>query len=168
MTWESAQKRLEAGPSSALKLILIWLVILMGVGLGLRVIGGVFGWFGEAVTVAREEFGPRAMLQKYEWFKNASAQLDKLNADIRVYDGRQQALVAAYGETPRTAWPRDDRQEWSLISAEVAGVKASYNGLAAEYNSEMAKFNHAFANVGTLPQGADRALPREYRTYEVQ
>jgi len=168
MSWENAQKRLEAGPMSALKLVLIAVVVLMVAGLGLRIVGGALGWFGEAVTVAREEFGPRAMLQKYEWFKDAAAQLDKLNADIRVYDQRQTSLVEAYAGTPRTAWPRDDRQEWSLIASEVAGVKAAYNGLAAEYNAEMAKFNWAFANAGQLPAGADRALPREFRTYEVQ
>lgn len=168
MTWESAQKRLEAGPSSALKLAFVWIVILMVAGLGLRIVGGALGWFGQAVEVAQEQFGPRALLQKYEWFKDASAQLDKLNADIRVYEQRRKALADTYDGTSRAAWPRDDRQEWNLIASEVAGVKASYNGLAADYNAQMAKFNYAFTNAGQLPQGADRVLPREYRTYEVQ
>lgn len=168
MTWESAQKRLEAGPSSALKLAFVWIVILMVAGLGLRIVGGALGWFGQAVEVAQEQFGPRALLQKYEWFKDASAQLDKLNADIRVYEQRRKALADTYDGAARAAWPRDDRQEWNLIASEVAGVKASYNGLAADYNAQMAKFNYAFTNAGQLPQGADRVLPREYRTYEVQ
>jgi hypothetical protein len=33
------------------------------------------GWFGEAATVAREELGPRALLKKYAWFKDAAASI---------------------------------------------------------------------------------------------
>jgi len=32
----------------------------------------------------------------------------------------------------------------------------------------MAKFNWAFANVGELPKGADRPLPREFKPYETK
>ncbi len=124
------------------------------------------GWFGEAATVAREEFGPREMLRKYEWFKDASANLDKKKADIGVYEARIVGLEGDYEGTPRSEWPRSDREQLNLWRTEVAGVRASYNGLAAEYNAQMAKFNWRFANAGDLPEGATVALPREYRTYE--
>lgn len=168
MDWDETEKRVAAGPESALRLVAFWIVILMAVGLGLGVVGHAFGWFGQAARLAGTEFGPVEMLRKYEWFKDASAQLDKLHADIGVYDQRRKALLETYRETPRAQWPRDDREEWNLIESEVAGVKAAYNELASQYNAQMAKFNYRFANAGELPKGADRALPREYRNYEVQ
>lgn len=145
-----------------------WIVICMAIFALLRIVGNVLGWFSQAAQVAAVQFSPQALLTKYEWFKDASAQLDKLDADIRVYDARTKSLSDMYGKAPRSAWMRDDREEWSLSTAEVAGVKATYNGLAAEYNAQMAKFNYAFTNAGQLPKGADRVLPREYRTYEVK
>ena len=167
MNWDNAEKRLAESPRSAGWFIFKWLMVIIVAFTVLGIFGRMVGWFGQVAQVASVEFSPRAMLDRYMWFKDASAQLDKLDADIRVYEARRGALKAEYGDTPRTAWPRDDRQEWSLIAAEVAGVKAGYNSLAAQYNAQMAKFNYAYTNVGQLPQGADRALPREYRTYEV-
>ena len=128
-------------------------------------VGSTLGWFQEAAEVSREEFGPRALLQKYEWFKDASAQLDKKQADIRVYEARLDALEQAYVGVQRADWDRVDKQQSNQWRAELAGVIASYNGLTAEYNAEMSKFNWRFANVGELPRGAAQALPREYRPY---
>lgn len=131
----------------------------------LGVVGYGLGWFTETAQVAREQFGPRASLAKYEEFKNMAAQLDKKLADIKVYEGRMTAMDATYKDVQRTRWPREDREQYNLWSSEVAGVKASFNLLAAEYNANMAKFNYAFANVGELPKGAAKPLQREYRTY---
>jgi hypothetical protein len=64
--------------------------------LGLGVVGHIAGWFGETGQVAQEQFGARAVLEKYEWFKDASAQLDKKQADIGVYEKRFTDLKATY------------------------------------------------------------------------
>ena len=132
----------------------------------LSLTGYSLGWFQEAAQVTREEFGPRAMLNKYQWFKDASAQLDKKQANIRVYEARLDGLEAAYDGVERADWDRVDKQQSNLWRAELAGVIANYNGLAAEYNAEMSKFNWRFANVGGLPGGATQAVPREYRPYK--
>lgn len=123
------------------------------------------GLFGEAAAVAREEFGPREALRKYEWFKDAAASLDKKLADLTVYESRMSSLASAYDGQPRSAWAREDREQHSIWSSECAGVAASYNGLAAEYNAQMAKFNWRFAEAGRLPQGAATPLPREFKPY---
>jgi hypothetical protein len=68
-------------------------------------------------------------------------------------------------EKDRSGWDRADKETWRIWCEELAGIKASYNGLAAEYNAQMAKINWAFCNVGTLPMGADTALPEEYWPY---
>lgn len=122
----------------------------------------------EAAEVAREEFGPKALLAKYEWFKDTAAELDKKQADIKVYDGRITAMNDTYKDLPRQEWPREDREQYNLWTSEVAGAKAGYNSLAAEYNAQMAKINWKFTNAGDLPKGADTPLPREFKTYESQ
>lgn len=125
----------------------------------------VFGWFSNASDTAMQQYSASAMLNKYEWFKDASAQLDAKQANIEVYKNRQRGLEQSYGNKPRSQWAREDRDQYNLQSDEIAGTVASYNQLAAEYNAQMAKFNWRFANAGALPAGADRPLPREYRPY---
>lgn len=139
---------------------------IFGVAVVLGALGYFMGWFGEAAQVAREEFGPRATLQKYEWFKETAAQLDKKRADIKVYANRQKSLEQAYDGKPRSGWPRTDLEQYNLWEQEVAGIKASYNSLAADYNAQMAKFNWAYAERGKLPEGATEPLPREFKPYE--
>lgn len=145
-------------------------LILLFAGLGFfsLLIGIELGWFEETAQVAKEQFGPRASLEKYEWFKNASSQLDRKKADITVYESRVRAMQDTYKDVPRQNWPREDREQMNVWSSEVAGVKASYNDLAAEYNAQMAKFNWSYANTGELPKGADGPLPREFKPYVLQ
>lgn len=150
-----------------------WTAIIVAGLLVLGVAGNVLGWFGETAQVVREQVGPRALLQKYEWFKEASAALDAKVADISIYETRLKNLQDQYKNTdgtsvPRNKWARTDIEAYNQATAEVAGVKASYNSLAAEYNAAMAKVNYAFTNVGQLPAGAEKPLPREYKPYITQ
>ncbi len=127
---------------------------------------GGCNWFREAKEVAQEELGPKELLRKYEWFKNASSQLDKKQADIKVYEKRISSMTKNYEDVPRNKWAREDREQYNLWDSEVAGIKASYNTLAADYNAQMAKVNWRFANVGQLPEGAEDPLPREFKPYQ--
>jgi hypothetical protein len=149
-SWDDYDKAGERGPLAlGLKVIgcgIVLFLVLWG-------FGTAFGWFSEAATVAQEQVGARAALKKYEWFKDAAAQLDKKLADIAVYEGRAKDLESAY-PGGRATMPRDEREEASVRATELAGVKASYNALAAEYNAASRKFNWRFA-------GGD-ALPHEY------
>ena len=115
--------------------------------------------------MAYDEFGPRALLKKYEWFKDAAAQCDAKLASLKAYDARQQSLKDSYAGDKRQSWSREDREQMNLWEQEKAGIKASYNVLAAEYNSQMVKFNYRFCNAGDLPQGANQPLPREFKPY---
>ncbi len=103
----------------------------------------VDAWIGESSSVARQEIGPRAALKKSEWFKDASAQLDKKKSDIEVQSGSIKDIEKSYSGKPRYYWTRDDRAEHNQLKAELNGLKASYNQLAAEYNSGMAKINYS-------------------------
>lgn len=119
----------------------------------------------DGADTAFKEFKPSALLKKYEYFKDMSAQLDKKQADLKVYENRLADLKEQYKGIPRKDWARDDREQYSIWCSEQSGIKASYNSLAADYNSAMSKFNYAFCNVGTLPEGATQPLPREFKPY---
>ena len=119
----------------------------------------------DAKDTAFKELKVSTLLKKYEWFKDASAQLDKKIADIAVYDAKMNTISDAYVGVSRKDWARDDREQLSVWASELSGVKASYNGLSAEYNSQMSKINWKFCNVGELPHGATVALPRDYKPY---
>jgi hypothetical protein len=140
----------------------LWILV---IAILMLVLSVWFGWCNQTTQVINNEFGPKQMLAKYSWFKDAAAELDKKKADIQVYATKFKLLEASYTDIPRNKWPRDDREQWGIWASEVAGIKASYNSLAAEYNAQMVKFNWRFANVGDLPPGATTALPREYKPY---
>lgn len=126
--------------------------------------GYACGFVGSADRVLQQQFSPEVMFERYQWFKDASAALDKKVADVRVYQGRLNRMKEDYG-TNRRDWPRDVREQASIWESELAGVKASYNSLAAEYNAAMVKINFRFVNLGDLPPGATTPLPREYKPY---
>lgn len=134
-----------------------WRITLLCVALGFLFggVGLISGFFSNGAKVVQKEFYPETLLKKYEWFKDAAAQLDKKRADIQIYEARLKEA---------TIVDRTDREQRMLWVTELSGIKASYNGLAAEYNSQMAKLNWRFTNIGDLPPGGE-PLPREFRTY---
>lgn len=145
-------------------IVILGLLAISGIGIASCVVSLIGGAVDNGVAVVKKEFYPDALLRKYEWFKDASAALDKKFADIQVYNTRLTELASQYKGVKRPEWARDDREQYSIWQSEVSGVKASYNQLASEYNAEMAKFNYRFTNVGDVPQGG-KPLPREYRAY---
>jgi hypothetical protein len=171
--WDKAGKRWEKAANKGpwtlffkvIKTCLLLSVVMALVAIPFGLLRGCKRAASEAMDVAHEEFGPKALLTKYEWFKDAAAQLDKKRADIKVYDVRIATMSEDYGDTPRKDWDRTDKEQRNIWLGEMAGVKASYNGLAAEYNAQMAKFNWRFCEVGKLPQGATEPLPRDFKPY---
>lgn len=166
MSWASWEKAAEDGPEAlARKGCVLFLFVVLPIGVALAIVGYALSWFGDAAKVAKDEFGPRAALRKYEWFKDAAAALDAKLADIKVYEGRFARLKADHAGKARGEWPREDREQANLWESEVAGIKSSFNRLAAEFNAQHAKANWAFADIGNVPAGG-RLLPREFRSYE--
>lgn len=141
----------------ALFMKVFFLIMAMTIVIGIG--GYVFGFIGEGAAVVKEEFGPRAALRKYEWFKDASAQLEGKKQTIIVYDNKLKALETSYEGASRREWDRTDKEAMNLWMVEVAGIKASYNRLAAEYNSASSKFNWSYA------EGDE---PQTYKIYQTQ
>lgn len=149
-TWGDIEKRATEGPRGAFSVAIKLLMGLIAFGVIVALIGLPLGLFSETAQVARAEFGPRASLIKYEWFKDASAQLEKKRADILLYEARLTSFATDYG-AQRAGWPRDVREQAAQAGSEYLGVVASYNGLAAEYNANSSKFNWSFAE-GSAPR----------------
>lgn len=164
-SWDSLVKHAGKGPIQTLQIVFAIIITLFVFGTFIGTAGYFLGWFTDTAKVVKQEFSASAMLKKYEWFKDVSAQLDKKKADIGVYHQRVKDLKVDYQGEKRKDWQRSDREQLNIWRSELAGVKASYNSLSAEYNSQIAKFNWSFANVGQLPAGATTPLPREYRSY---
>lgn len=158
-TWQDYEN--APGPLSLTLKAIAALIVIGTVCLGT---GWMFTTCNSTMQVAHEEFGARAMLDKYEWFKDSAAQLDARSVNIQTLQARLDALDARYhGRTP-DRWSRADQEQANVWSTELAGTIASYNNLAAQYNAAMAKFNWRFANAGELPAGGI-PLPREFRPY---
>lgn len=115
-------------------------------------VGYVGGWFTDAAGVAKDEFGPRNALVKYEWFKDASAALDAKAKNISVYEADIKRFENDYEGVLKKDWSRTDADAYNLKQQELIGLKASYNNLVAEYNANSKKFNWNFANVDNIPQ----------------
>lgn len=144
----------------------IGLVAVLVVSVPLLVVSCIAWRYGaNAVATAEKELSPDALLRKYEWFKDVTAQLEAKDATIRVHQSKIDGLTKDLSDTPRKDWARDDRENLNQWRQEVAGLKGSFNILAADYNSQMAKVNWRFCNVGELPAGADTPLPREFKNY---
>lgn len=145
---------------------------ILGVGIFIIVLSASLGWCNDAVETTTTQFKPSVMLERYSWFKNASAQLDANVATLEAYRTRFKDLKESYGKdsATRTAWAREDREQFNIWQSEFLGLKASYNTLAAEYNAQMAKWNYKFTNRGDMPEGAeyDKVLPKKYKPYIYQ
>jgi hypothetical protein len=108
---------------------------------------------GETARVTQKEFGPEAMLKKYEYFKDLSAAIDEKNATITTYESQLSTIK--------------DKESfyYQQTQSEMMGLISMHNSLCAEYNSAMSKFNYSFCNKGTLPQSNLVPLPREMKPY---
>ncbi len=118
-------------------LIIVFLVIVAAIVFVIGVY--VLDWFGEATDVAKEEFGPRAALKKYEWFKNKSNSLSAAEKTIRITDGALTDFKESAG--PRDKWTFEDKDEYSRLSTDLRGQKAHFEQLKAEYRAACEKVN---------------------------
>lgn len=103
--------------------------------------GNALGLFGDSVQVAREEFGPRPALQKYEWFKDAANQIKAKQQDIQNYTSVLKTMDEDWKGVEKKDWPREINQEYSQRKSELAGLITAYNSLIAEYTAASEKFN---------------------------
>lgn len=120
-----------------------------GIFLFIALLAYGFGWLGEAGEVARDEFGPKAMLEKYEWFINQASAIEKMDQDIELFEKRVTGVDAnyeSYGEDKskwaphiQTTYNRERQQARDDLTA----VVSQRNNLVRDYNAQSEKFNWA-------------------------
>lgn len=138
-------------------------LIVLAVLVGLTVLGFAGNWFGEAVDVAQEEVGPRAINEKYEWFKRAASQIRANAENIEALEMRNEVWLESIG--PRSEWHRTDRETWAQYSSELSGAVLMYNRLVGEYNAEMSLWHTRFTNFGEMPHGWEDITPDKFARY---
>jgi len=107
------------------------------------------GWVSEASDVAKDEFGAGASLDKYEWFIDQANNIEKMDADVELYEGRVTSVktqYSSYGENI-AEWPPHIQVQYNgeLQTArdDLVAVASQRNGLVREYNAASEKFNWA-------------------------
>ncbi len=121
----------------------VWKIALVLMFIGIISIG--WSWFSGAASVAKREFGAEAGIKKYEWFKNASHELERKIVDINLY---QKRVNVCYDKKQRNC---------GIIEEQLFGIKSSYNGLVASYNANSDKFNWTLFN-------AESSVPKRYNS----
>lgn len=141
--YKSYESAIERGPVSAfLKfggLMLFAAAVVAVVGYGL-------GWLGEGAKVAQEQFGPKAALAKYEWFIDQANRIDKMDQDIKLFEGRVSGIddqYTAYGKPD--AWTPDVRLQYNQAKQQgrddLLAIVSQRNNQVREYNAASGKFN---------------------------
>jgi hypothetical protein len=144
MSWKSYENAAEKGPMS-----LFWKIffVLLVISIVTSVIGYALGWFGEAAEVAQEEFGPRAALEKYEWFINQANGIEKMDQDIALFESRVKSVeeqYAGYGSS-MSEWPPHIQAQYNRerqqAREDLLAVASQRNNLVRDYNAQSEKFN---------------------------
>lgn len=126
-----------------------WIVIgLLILFIGFPTLGWVLGWFGEAREVAREQFGSRAMLVKYEWFIDQENRIQKMDQDMVIFEQRVKSIDQRYdgmhGQN-KANWPPiaqvQYNRERQTAYDDLVAITSQRNNLAREYNAQSEKFN---------------------------
>lgn len=132
-------------------------VILLVFALG--VVAYALGWIGSAGDVIKEEFGPEAALEKYEWFIDQANHIEKADKDIKLYEGRQTSVEEHYTDTygsEKSKWLPSVQvqynQESQTARDDLLAIASNRNGLVREYNAQSEKFNWApFESRSDMP-----------------
>jgi len=128
MSIEQQVNNFENKPFKTITLWLIAIIVIGGVG---SIVASGMGFFTSAAKVAHQEFSPEAMLRKYEWFKNASASLQKSESNLSAYSLRINSFKSDYEGVKKKDWPRDERQQYNQLQAEYQGMLQMFNATAA-------------------------------------
>jgi len=75
--------------------------------------------------VINKEFSPSALLKKYEYFKDASAAIDKQRADIDMYQKEIESMSST---------DKDDKFYIQQRKSELIGIISIHNQLCSDYN----------------------------------
>lgn len=121
---------------------------------------------GEAAEVAREEAGPRAMRDKYRWFKQQHERISKARQDITTFEKSVDGVKAkyeVYGE-PKDWAPSISHQyntELERATVDLKAIVSNHDNMVRDYNAASADFMwEKFDTEGDLPRNHNRYAPK--------
>lgn len=117
---------------------IIWKISLVIAFIGVLSFG--YSMLSSTAKVAKKEFGAEAALKKYEWFKDASNEIERKLKDIQVYENKIEKLCS-----------NDKSNNCMIMQEQLFGLISNYNGLVADYNSASSKFNWNLFNTENIP-----------------
>lgn len=142
--WDRAGDRIEQGPWPAFKVVLTWIV---AVSVVTGLVGIPLGWWEETKKVAKEEFGPRAALDKYSWFIDQANRIEKMDQDLKIFETRVAGIekqYEAYGKD-KSKWLPHITMQYNQAAQQsrddLAALASQRNNLVREYNAASEKFN---------------------------
>jgi len=146
MSWEKYENAARKGPGPiAWKFFWFAISMLIVVGLTLYAVS----LWNEAAMVAKQEFGAKAALKKYEWFVDQANRIKEMDGNIGLYEQRVKSVrerYVAYGED-QAKWPPHAQiqyqTEYNRVKDDLLAIIAQRNHLVQEYNSASQKFNWA-------------------------
>jgi len=115
----------------------------------------------EAVDVTREELGPRAMRDKYVWFKQQHERIEKAREDIKTFENSVDKVkdkYAGYGE--QKDWPPDVRFQYNSElergETDLKAMISHHDSMVRDYNAQSKNFLwEKFDREGSLPRNHD-------------
>lgn len=142
MSWESYETAAEKGPGA---LILKVLILILGLSILVGSVGYGLGWFSDAAQVAKEEFGPKAMRDKYTWFIQQAESIKKMDQDITNFEARLKSIEDKYAKYGKPENWRPDistmyNHESQVAKDDVNAVISQRNNLVKEYRAQSKNF----------------------------
>jgi hypothetical protein len=142
------------------------LVIAGFILIGLYITTSSCRFVDDGVETAHQEYDPSAMLKKYEWFKNQSARIQKMDQDITnaktLRDGIRSQFEADNGKDHKSWDPVTRKQYQDKVDLQdqmVTATVSQRNSIVADYNAQSAKFNWAsFKTNDDLPPTTFEAI----------
>ncbi len=101
------------------------------------------------------------VLDNYRWFKNQSAAIDQVNAQVKSAQGEIELYKHDFEGTPRADWPFDAREELARKEAVLRGYTSQFNLLAKDYNARSSDLTKKFAE-GEEPKELEPYLGKTY------
>ncbi|MEK7064412.1 MAG: hypothetical protein AAB973_02270 [Patescibacteria group bacterium] len=108
------------------------------------------GWIGSAGEVVKEEFGPQAALEKYEWFIDQAEAIEKADADIALFEQRRADIETQYTSTygaDKTKWSPGVQVQYNheiqIARDDLMAIISNRNNIVKDYNAQSEKFNWA-------------------------
>jgi len=121
-------------------------------------------------TPTTSEFGPKEMVEKYEWFKHTAAQLEKMQEEVLVYEHFMHEMCDSYGSPPLVSiesWAEKGRDRFGRWAMEIFDLKRNYDTLARKYNAEMTPRIWKFIDKLEATKEVGNRIPIVFLLYNV-